>query len=389
MTHLNSKAVLGLGAAAVVAVIAAMAISSGRQPVSEPKGAGYALPGLRDHLNDVRSVIIIGAENKTAVSLLEEGQGWQVQEKDGYPADAGKLREMLITLANAELLERKTANVQRYADLGIEDVQAKEAQGVELRLEGLGQPARLIVGKVDDNNGATFIRRPEEKQSWLAKGVLRIERDPVRWLDKSLADIPSSRIAEIMLSRPAGKGLRLFKSKPEDSAYSVADLPAGRETDPAAAGLASTLAGLNLIDVFPASAVAAPPESNLLKARYRTFDGLTIEVKAWNRDDRHYAQFSAKLDRALAESHLQAEAAKASQSAQTHDAGKTQGSPAQATPAPDIGQHLEALDREAERLNRRFAGRSFAIPADKYDNMDKSLADILKPATTGPKQKKK
>jgi hypothetical protein len=388
MTHLNSKAVLGLGAAAVFAVIAAMAISSGRQPVSEPQRAGYALPGLRDHLNDVRSVTIIGAENKTVVSLLREGQGWQVQEKDGYPADAGKLREMLITLANAELLERKTANVQRYADLGVEDIQAKEAQGVELRLEGLGQPARLIVGKVDDNNGATFIRCPEEKQSWLAKGVLRIDRDPVRWIDKSLTDIPSGRIAEITLVRPAGKELRLFKSKPEDSAYSIADLPSGREADPAA-GLASTLAGLTLIDVFPASAVAAPPESNLLKARYRTFDGLTIEVQAWNRDDRHYARFSATLDRALAESHLQAEAAKTSQSARTHDAGKPQDSPAQATPAPDIGQRLEALDREAERLNRRFAGRSFVIPADKYSNMDKSLADVLKPATTGPKQKKK
>ncbi|MDF9391832.1 MULTISPECIES: DUF4340 domain-containing protein [Methylococcus] len=377
MTHLNARAVLGLGAAAIIAVIAALMISSGRQPVSEPKGAGYALPGLRDHLNEIRSVTILGPENKTMVSLLKEEQGWKVLEKDGYPADSGKLREMLITLANAELLERKTANVERYADLGVEDVQAKEARGVELRVEGLSQSARLIVGKVDDDNSATFIRRPEEKQSWLAKGVLRIDRDPLRWLDKALTDIPSSRIMEIKLSQPGSKSLRLFKSKPEDSAYTVADLPSGREADPASGGLASTLAGLSLIDVFPVSAVTIPPESNLLNAQYRTFDGLTIEVKAWNQEGRHYAQFSAQLDPELAESHLQSEVVTPSQTA---DAGNTQSSPALATPDPDPGRRLDALNKEVELLNRRFSGRVFAIPADKYGNMDKSWADVLKPA---------
>ncbi|QXP90897.1 DUF4340 domain-containing protein [Methylococcus capsulatus] len=386
MTHLDARAVLGLGAAAVLAVIVALTIASGRQPVSEPKGGGYALPELRDHLNEIRSITIMGPENKTLVSLLKEEQGWKVREKDGYPADGGKLREMLITLADAELLEPKTVNVERYASLGVEDVQAKEARGVELRLEGLNQPARLIVGKVDDDNGATFIRRPEEKQSWLAKGVLHIERDPLRWLDKALTDIPSSRIMEIKLSRPGGKSLRLFKSKPEDSTYNVADLPPGREADSTISGLASTLAGLNLVDVFPISAVAIPPESNLLKAQYRTFDGLTIEVKAWNQDGRHYAQFSAKLDPQPAQSRLPSEGDTPSQAPA---AGKTPGSPAQATPAPDPGQRLEALDKEVERLNRRFAGRVFAIPPDKYGNMDKSLTDVLQPAATGTRQKKK
>jgi len=222
MNHVNAKVLLGLGGAAAVAVIAAIAVSSVREP--DP-ASGYALPELRNHINDVKGIALIGAEDKPAVNLIRGDRGWTVKEKDGYPADTGKLRELLLKLADASLVEPKTENDKRYAELGVEDIKAKDAKGILVSLDGPGKSAWLIVGNTSGQGNGTFVRRPEDKQSWLAKGNLRIEHDPAEWLDKTLTDIPSDRIAEIVLTRPGGKTLHLLKTQPSDAAFKVSDPP--------------------------------------------------------------------------------------------------------------------------------------------------------------------
>ena len=86
-----------------------------------------------------------------------------------------------------------------------------------------------------------------------------IERDPAEWLDKTLADIPSDRIAEIVLTRPCGS------SRHNRAIYKVSDLPSGRELkdESAVNGLASTLAGLTLVDALPAKSSQPPGEDQL------------------------------------------------------------------------------------------------------------------------------
>jgi hypothetical protein len=399
MNHVNAKAVLGLGGVAAIAVIAAIIVSLGRQPASESaQTSTYALPQLRDHINDVKGITLIGAEEKPVVSLIRGDTGWTVKEKGGYPADTGKLRELLLKMADASLLEPKTENDKRYPELGVEDVKSKDAKGILVSLDGLGKPARLIVGNLSGQGSGTFVRRPEDKQSWLAKGNLRIERDPAEWLDKTLADIPSDRIAEIILTRPGGKALRLVKANPSNTLYKVADLPSGRELkdETALNGLASTLAGLTLADVLPEASSPPPGDDKLIKAHYRTFEGLTVDVQAWKQDDKHLARLSATLDQAVADAHIQAEQAKAKadfeakQKQDNEGAGqgnaekgaKAPESPplAVSDPAKDRQQRLDALDQEVKRINQRFGGWRFVIAEYKYANMDKSLEDVLVPA---------
>jgi len=396
MNHLNSKVVLGLGAAAVVALIAAGMVSSLRKPVSETalaerNQAGYALPDLQGHMNDVKAITLTTAEDKTAVRLTRTEQGWAVQEKGGYPADTGKLRQLLRQLADANLLEQKTSSAEHYAELGIEDVKGKDAKGVLLSLEGLGaKPARLIVGNVSAKGNGTFVRRPEEQASWLAKGRLTVERDPAQWLDKSLTDIEAGRIAEIILIKPDGKSLRVYKDQPGDAGFKLANVPKGREAAEASTlgALASTLSGLNLSDVMSAQAGPAP-EGNPLKLRHRTFDGLTVEAQGWVKDGKHYARFTASLDQARAGAFIQAEQAKvkaeyeARQKEAGGDATKAPAAPlAVSDPAKDKEQRLDGLNKTVGELQRRFGGWVFVLPEFKYTNMDKSLEELLKPVET-------
>ncbi|WP_020564593.1 DUF4340 domain-containing protein [Methylosarcina fibrata] len=395
MNHINTKVLSGLAVAAVVAIGAAVLVSSSREPASESSDeVAYALPELRGHLNDVKTVGLIAADNKPAVTLENGGTGWTVSEKEGYPADTGKLRGLLLNLANARLLEEKTAQAERYSDLGVEDVSNKDAKGILVKLEGLTGPSQLIVGNTSSHGGGTFVRRPGDRQSWLAQGQIRIDRDPIQWVDTVLTDIPSERIAEIALNQGQGKMLRLFRQEPGNGNFRVADLPKGRE--PAApdvvGGLASTLSGLKLEDVIAAKTHPQPDGAPKLQGRYRTFDGVTVHVTAWLQDGRHYASFSAALDQAAADKAIRSEQDKAKAGAEARQkaaekeskpAAKTDTAPAAPPavqdPAKYRQQRLDELNAEIAHLNRRFQDRHFVIPDFKYANMDKSPDDVLKP----------
>jgi hypothetical protein len=374
MNHINTKVLGGLAVAAVIAIGAAALVSNYRQPDSENSDeAAYALPELRRHVNDVKTVAIIASDNKPVVTLENGEHGWTVREKEGYPADTGKLRGLLLNLADARLLQEKTAHAERYADLAVEDVKNKDAKGVLIKLEGLAEPAQLIIGNGSSHGGGTFVRRPNDNQSWLAQGQIRVDRDPVQWLDTALIDIAPDRIAEIELNKAQGKSLRLFRQEPGNGNFQLGGLPSGRElaAPDVVGGLASTLSGLKLEDVVAGKNPPQPEDNLLLKAHYRTFDGVNVEAVAWPRDGKHYASFSASLDQAAADKAIQSEQAKADAEPPAPLAVRD--------PAKYRQQRLDELNAEIARLNQRFQGRHFAIPDFKYTNMDKTIDDVLKP----------
>jgi len=392
MNHINAKVLLGLGVAAVVAIGAALLLSSSRQPISESREANvYALPGLRGHLNEVKSIQIVAAGEQPVATLLNQDTGWVVQEKTNYPANLAKLRELLLSLAELRLLEPKTSSEQRYTALAIEDLKNKDAKGVLVRLEGLPKPVQLIVGNNNANGEGVFIRLAEDKQSWLASGKINADRDPARWLDNTLLDYAAEKIAEIVVEKADGSKLRLFKPQAADSKFQIADLPAGRELlDPAVNGLTSTLTVLRLEDVNPSQQPAA--DSALLKAHFRLFNGIVINVTAWRQDNKHFARLDAQLDQTQAEATLQSELNKAQTefaAQQNSSAGqaKKDASAADKPQAPlavsDPGkfqqQRLDELSKEVAALNQRLQAWNFVIPAYKYANLDKSAHDLLKP----------
>ncbi len=387
MNHINNKVVLGLGAAALIAVGAAAFLSGQREPELEPAPAGgFAISGLREHINGIRSLRATGAEGKSLFSLNRGDKGWTVKEKADYPADAGKLRALLMKLSDAKLLEQKTANEQRYSELGVEDTQAPDAKGVKITVEGLPRPEQLIIGNYSARSGGTFVRHPEEKRSWLAKGNLSVERDPLKWLDTRISDIPAERMTEVILTKPGGKPLRLFKERRHDVDFAVSDVPVGKQVSSPGAvkGLAATLAGLELEDALPAGQVKQPADAALHTASFRAADGLKIDVSAWQEGDKHYARFFATLEQAKAEAYVQETQAKAKadfEERQKQDATLTP-PPDVADPGKDREQRLGSLAAEVAALTQRFGGWAFVIAPATYANLDKSLDDLLQPAAT-------
>jgi hypothetical protein len=375
---MNQKTLIGLAVAALVAIVIAFAVNRSNQPRSESGGeapAAYLVPALQDHVNDVDKVVITGAESKPIATLTRTANGWSIAEKNGFAADTGKLREFLLKLADAKVLEQKTSNKNKYAALGVEDVDGKDAKGVEVELGGLAKPVKLIVGN-SNQHGGTFVRRAGEAESWLASGALTVDKKAENWMRKDLADIAATRVASVDITRPDGKSVRIAKAAEGDANFKLADVPKGREagSDYAINGPASTLGGLKFDDAVPAK--DAPPADKPVKARFAMFDGLVVDVTAWEKDGKDYAQLSASADDKVAGAHADAEAAKAKEA----DASKAADAKTPvADAAKDRDAKVAAVRKEADDLNARFKDWTFVLPPYKYAAINKSPDDFLKP----------
>ena len=119
------------GLAAALVVLGALALFSQYDPQPPASGGGLLLPGLGEDLDQVTRVTVTGAGNEPIATLQrDEDGGWTIAEKAGYPADVAKVRETLIGLAEARIVEAKTANPEFYDRLGVEAVENEAAGGV-------------------------------------------------------------------------------------------------------------------------------------------------------------------------------------------------------------------------------------------------------------------
>lgn len=387
---MNQKTLIGLVIAALVALVAAIALNHAGKPQREGSSevSNWLAPELRDHVNEVSRIVVTGAGDKTIATLERGPNGWGLAEKGGYAVDTGKLRAFLLQLAEARLVEQKTTSKDKYALLGVEDVAAADAKGVQVELDGLAGPFKLIVGSAGANGGGTFVRRADDAQSWLASGALTVEKNAADWLKKDLLDIAAERIETVTLTPANGSSVSVRKDAAGDANFTLADIPKGREagSEYTVNGLASTLADLRFDDVVPAA--DAVPDNTALKARYATFDGLVVDVTAWEKDGKDHARFVATLDPAQAEQGIAAAQAKTkaefeSASAQEANDGKAADEPikplAVSDPGRDREDRLAALNKQVADLQARFKDWTYVLPAYKYANMDKKLDDLLKP----------
>jgi len=402
---MNAKTLYALIAAAVVALLAAWWISSRHAPVDESAAQNRALlPGLREQLNDITAITLTSADNQVLATLKHGSEGWSIEQRSGYPADLPKLREFLLKLADATVLEQKTSNPKLYADLGVEDVKGKDAKGILVSLEGLKQPVKLIVGNYNGGGGGgTFVRRAGEAQTLLVKGNISVEKTVAGWERHDLTDIAANRLKQVTITNPEGKTLKVYKEQPGDANFKVADVPKGREvsSDFVANAVGATLSGLRSEDVFPAKEM--PPPDKVYKANYAAFDGLNVGMVAWVKDGKDFAQLTASLDQVAAAVRISADQTKAQveydaavQAANKKLAeekpatGPTADAAAKAASdvakplavsdtAKDRDERLKALNDEVTALNKTFGGWTFVLPSFKFTNIDKTVDDMLKP----------
>jgi len=333
----NAKSLLAL----IVAVAVLAAVSLFMSPANGPApGTDQPfLPGLRDALNQIDRMTITGNGGHTIATLERRDDNWVVAERSGYPADMGKLRRLLIALADAVIIEEKTSNPEYYDRLGVEDVEREDAAGRRIDLHGMAEPLSVIIGETAGNG--TYVRQADRATSWLVSGEIRPGGDTTDWLDTSVLDIPADRITSVTITHPDGSVLRITRAEADSPGFEVMEVPANRQLSYPTVGnsIGNALAALRFDDVEPA-ADFEPGDTPATVAHFETSDGLNIDVSSYPMEDQTRIRF-------------------------------------------DVGADAEAdAKAEAEDLKARLEPWVYILPAYKADQFVKRMDDLLLPPDT-------
>jgi hypothetical protein len=325
-----------MAATAVMVALAIAALATGGAEVSQAGADERALPSLAGRLGKVASVEV----KRTGLDLtfVRDGDNWLVAQKGDYPADAGKVRRVVLALADMTLVEPKTDKPDLYPRLEVEDPGKGKSTLVTIKDKSGADIARLIVGKhaydrLGEGNDGVYVRKPGDAQSWLARGSLDFGDDTPNWLARRIVDIPDSKIAKVVLTQPDGATLTLSRAKP-DAKFALENPPrdAKYKSDTALGEPAMALETLDLDDVTPRAKLPVP-DKGFTAASYTTFDGLTVEVKLFQHDNKNWIAIAAT------------------------GAGKAAG--------------------PAKKIDGRVSHWVYAIPSYKAKMMETKLADLL------------
>src|SRR6266705_4046180 len=116
---MQKRGLISLAVATVVLVaLAIVVLASGARGVSRAAPGERAFPALAAKLGDVASVTIL--RNGSTVTLIRDGDSWLVADKGNYPANAGKISQIVLAMADLTLVEPKTQKADLYPRLEVE-----------------------------------------------------------------------------------------------------------------------------------------------------------------------------------------------------------------------------------------------------------------------------
>jgi len=339
---------------AIIAIMSAVLMSN-RPGLNDGEASAF-LPGLDNQLNDVTRLIIKVAGNRTVATLNRGAEHWTVAERNNYPADVGKIRDNLIALANATVVEEKTAEPTLYGRLGVEDIASEAATGVELIIESASQSYRVIVGKTGVRGDQAYARLPDSAVSVLITARLELATETSDWLDDKILDIPSSDVFRVTISHPDGETIEIEKPDAESSSFRLVNLPADAELAYAnvADSIGSVLSKLTLDDVTIRTDLDLD-EIQPITTRFETFDGLIITANvytnAYENETQSVVSFNISTDTELASRFAATD--------QTESADST-------------------TTATAAELTARFNNWLFILPSHKQDQLTRHMSDLLK-----------
>ncbi|HET7132897.1 MAG TPA: DUF4340 domain-containing protein [Gammaproteobacteria bacterium] len=375
---MSQRNLLILVAALVVLGLAVIIGQRSRAPAAATQGAAF-VPGLATALDDLERVTLKKAGNETVATLEHRDGAWVVAEKSNYPADVAKLGQQLRALADAKILEQKTATPELYDRLGVADVAGADATGIEVSFAAAGkQLPAVILGDVQGTK-YRYARRAGEQQSYLLDHDPNFPHATGQWLAPTIIDVKGERVQQVTIKHPDGETVTIAKTAASAQNYDVANVPKGRELlYPGVANvIGNALRELNLEDVQSAAEASGDKP---VQVEYRTFDGLVVDITGSKQDDNAWITVAARYDADQA-AKFPPPAAEPKSPAAADPNSPPEASPPPAQAAASAASSTNAADRAAEvdAINKRTSGWRYKIAAFQYDQMTRHMADLLKP----------
>jgi hypothetical protein len=262
-------------------------------------------------VNSVEKLVI--KSSKETTTLQKVSDIWTVAERSGYPADFGKIRELMTSLWEFKVVRQSEVGPSQFGRLNIVAPGQGDHSGVELDLtDGSGKSIKsLIFGKSfgggessgdDDEEGSAgngrFVYDPSQKDKvyLTSESFYTVDASPKNWLDKDF--IKADSIKEVVrASSPDGEGWEISKKDPK-AAWDLVDVKPGETLNTQALASLGNFSP-SFQDVKPAN--TPDSETGLNKpvtVDLTTFDGFkyALEIGGTGPDQTRFFRFKVSAD---------------------------------------------------------------------------------------------
>ena len=395
---MNSRSVKIL--AVVVIVLFGLLFALNREDRRDPRdGSDLLFPDLKARLNDLTQVTVTDADE--TITLKREGEAenahWIVPERAGYSADTGKLRTLLVALADAKKVEQKTSDPELYERLGVADPREDGGEGV-LVTAGEGDASTSLILGDSAQQDFRYARVPEQVESWLIDQNPVLPEDSAGWLLSEIVNIESSRIRSVLIRHSDDEVVGIHKENSDDTNFEVENIPEGRElTYPSVAnGIAGALSNLTLEDVRKPTEDAEASAT----AEFTTFDGLAIRLSVvsenvagdsddgdakGNADEQYWITLEAsavepaeKDEEAAGNGAADGGGPAADEPGEAAETGEETGEETAGETDQEPGADQADPAEEAATINARVDGWAYRISTYKAEQLTRRWEDILR-----------
>ena len=272
-----------LGLAAIAAMLLLVLIQlqeDAAQDITEHESL-LLLPDLKAALESASEIQILGGDNESRVTIVNQGGGWHIQEKAGYPADFETLSRLSRDMVKLKVAERKTTRVENHAQLGL--ASESDSMAVIVRISA-DRTYEMMIGHTSRTRG-TFVRRPGEDQVYLVEQTIDVSMDPIDYLDPVFLSLESSEVERVVI-RTRDSLLKAVRDE-KTGEMVIEDIPEGAELryDTVADSLARIFINLRFNDVKPyrADLFSEPGETSVTTSsgELRTIRSENIDGTYW------------------------------------------------------------------------------------------------------------
>jgi uncharacterized protein DUF4340 len=328
---MTSKTLKFLAGLTAILVIAFLIIDRGG---NSPSASDTLFPDLKSKINDVTLLVVRNGDG--SVNVRKSDDGWVVAERSNYAANIGTLRELLLAIAEAKVIERKTSDPEKYHLIGVNDPSDEGSESVAISISGDDFEYTVILGTTAQTR-YRYARLGTDAQSVLIDKNPDIPGDASGWLANELVDVSSERVQQVIISHSDGEEIIIKKPSDDAGFFELINIPAGRELSYSTVtnGIGAALAELKLDDVRLAP---EQPSAPVTTTTFLTFDGLRVTASQFRDDEVTWISFVADSTD-IAEADVQA---------------------------------------EAEKIEQRVSGWQYAIPEHKVNLLTRRVEDLLK-----------
>lgn len=347
------------GSVAVLATLAVVGIAVAvwvfiERDDAKGKGQQLLFPSLQQQLADVDQIEIYHPDDKAseaetappvqAVKFNKQGDQWTLKQIGGYRVDFEPLHNMLQSIAQAEVLGKKTDNPDYFDRLQLQAVNNPMAESRLIKIYSKGKVLlSLVVGKHTTlgDSFITYVREENSKQTYAVSGQIFLDVNLKEWTPKDLIHLPRERFTSATIKHQNGDVLTAKRIVSVSTNLQVLNVPEGRELIYPEVGN-SLVNGFALMQITGVQKAEGVDTSAWLSAdsEFVLDNGIVLNATVYKQDQpiRYFLTFAA-------------------------------------TAPADASAEAKA---EAEKINQKAKGWLFGIPHGKFTAFVTHMNDVLK-----------